>query len=126
MIPGQGFAFKRKQKFKHDYNKLKHKERKSKAPVSRDVYTEEKYPEHLKHLYMAEEEKLKNEAWTHRLNRSKLRMREQKSEEEEEQGDEDAPADTCQTDSADPGASGRAEMTDSVAGDQEPAAVKER
>lgn len=70
---GQGFAFKRKQKAKHEYNRLLRKEKK-KNTVTPKMYKEE-YPEHLKHLYLAEEEKLKNEAWTNRVNRSKLRMK---------------------------------------------------
>ncbi|KAL7828080.1 hypothetical protein AOLI_G00312320 [Acnodon oligacanthus] len=55
---GQGFAFKRKQKIQHEYNKLLRKERRrrqdSKAPMT-------DFPEHLKHLYMAEQERLDKE-----------------------------------------------------------------
>ncbi|CAG01908.1 unnamed protein product, partial [Tetraodon nigroviridis] len=121
---GQGFAFKRKQKIKHDYNKLLHKERKKKnQPESKNLYTEERYPEHLRHLYVAEAEKLKDEAWTHRLNRSKQRMRAHEGAEDEgENADEDAAA-VCQRDSADAEASGGSELADSVAGNQEPAAA---
>lgn len=124
MTSGQGFAFKRKQKFKHDYNKLLHKERKKKKqPESKNLYREETYPEHLKHLYVAEAEKLKNEAWTHRLNRSKQRMRvHERAQEEGENADEDAAA-ACQRDSADAEASEGSELADSVAGNQEPAAA---
>lgn len=126
MISGQGFAYRRKQKFKHDYNKLLHKERKKKnQPESKNLYTEERYPEHLRHLYVAEAEKLRNEAWTHRLNRSKQRMRvHERSEEEGENADEDAAA--CQRDSADAEASGGSELADSVAGNQEPAATAQK
>lgn len=51
------------------------------------LYKDE-YPEHLKHLYMAEEEKLKKEAWENRVNRTKLRKKEQVTKEENED-DED-------------------------------------
>ncbi|CAL1568595.1 unnamed protein product [Knipowitschia caucasica] len=70
---GQGFAFRRKQKAKYEYVKLLRKEKKKNA-VSTNMYKDE-YPEHLKHLYLAEKEKLKQEAWTNRMNRSKLRMK---------------------------------------------------
>ncbi|KAJ4924685.1 hypothetical protein JOQ06_003637 [Pogonophryne albipinna] len=69
---GQGFALKRKEKVKHEYNKLLRKE-KRRTPASKALYKEE-YPEHLRHLYVAEAEKLRNEAWTHRLNRTKQRL----------------------------------------------------
>lgn len=127
VITGQGFAFKRKQKLKHDYNKFLHKERKKKnQPQSKNLYTEEKYPEHLKHLYVAEAEKLKNEAWTHRLNRSKQRMRvHEQAVEEVEDADEDAAA-ACKRDSADVEASGGSDLADSVAGNEEPAAAAKK
>lgn len=129
VMTGQGFAFRRKQKLKHDYNKFLHKERKKKnQPQSKNLYTEERYPEHLRHLYVAEAEKLKNEAWTHRLNRSKQRMRvHEQAEEEVGDVDEDAAA-ACKRDSADVEASGGSDLADSVAGNQEPAeaAQKER
>ncbi|KAF3859218.1 hypothetical protein F7725_021617 [Dissostichus mawsoni] len=81
---GQGFALKRKEKVKHEYNKLLRKE-KRRTPASKALYKEE-YPEHLRHLYVAEAEKLRNEAWTHRLNRTKQRLR------KEETAEDDAPA----------------------------------
>ncbi len=117
---GQGFALKRKQKVKHEYNKLLRRERK-KNPESKQLYKEE-YPEHLRHLYVAEAEKLKNEAWINRMNRSKLRMKGQ--EKGEESGDNDA----HQNEAADPdpGVTGGSEMTDSVAGNPEPTAASEK
>ncbi|XP_061662595.1 thyroid transcription factor 1-associated protein 26 homolog [Syngnathoides biaculeatus] len=79
---GQGFAFKRKEKLKHDYNKLMRKEKKKEnTHTSLSSLYRETYPEHLKHLYLAEAEKLKNESWTNRVNRSKLRMKVQDREE---------------------------------------------
>lgn len=124
---GQGFAFYRKEKVKHEYNRLLRKERK-KAPVSESLYKEE-YPEHLKHLYVAEAEKLRNEAWTNRMNRMKSRMKGQDKEtdlkpESDETG-ADAPG---QGVAAVPKASGTSEPTDSLPGDGEPAATpgKER
>ncbi|RVE56741.1 hypothetical protein OJAV_G00223940 [Oryzias javanicus] len=83
---GQGFALKRKQKVKYEYNKLLKKEKK-RNPDSKMLYKEE-YPEHLKHLYMAEEEKLKKEARENRVNRTKHRMQGQGTRDENE-ADED-------------------------------------
>ncbi|KAM4711707.1 thyroid transcription factor 1-associated protein 26 homolog [Anableps anableps] len=104
---GQGFAFKKKQKVKHEYNKLLRRERK-KNPKAGVVYKEE-YPEHLKHLYLAEAEQLRKEAWANRVNRSKLRMRGQLKD-----GDEND-ADVADTD-----LTGGSELMDSVSGNPEP------
>ncbi|XP_061570532.1 thyroid transcription factor 1-associated protein 26 homolog [Cololabis saira] len=89
---GQGFAFQRKQKVQHEYNKLLRHEKKKKKPETRVVYKDE-YPEHLKHLYLAEAEQLRKDAWTHRVNRSKMRMQKQEKETEEAgtEADEDVP-----------------------------------
>ncbi|XP_070709700.1 thyroid transcription factor 1-associated protein 26 homolog [Pempheris klunzingeri] len=113
---GQGFAFKRKEKVKHEYSKLLRKERK-KTPESKQLYKEE-YPEHLRHLYMAEAEKLKKEAWTNRMNRSKLRMKGQ--ERGEERGEKDEAADSGSE------ITGGSELTDSVAENPEHTAVPEK
>lgn len=110
---GQGFALKRKQKVKHEYNRLLRKEKKKK-PESKQLYKEE-YPEHLRHLYMAEAEKLKNEAWTNRMNRSKMRMKGQEKTEDAELQSEAADPDP------DPEVTSGAELTDSV--NPEPAAA---
>ncbi|XP_044041497.1 thyroid transcription factor 1-associated protein 26 homolog isoform X1 [Siniperca chuatsi] len=119
---GQGFALKRKQKVKHEYNKLLRKEKK-KNPESKPLY-EDEYPEHLRHLYMAEAEQLKNAAWTNRMNRSKQRMKGQ--EKGEERGENDAAA--CQSEAADPDpeVTGGSELTDSVTGNPEPTAASEK
>uniref|UniRef100_A0A7N8X5A2 Coiled-coil domain containing 59 n=1 Tax=Mastacembelus armatus TaxID=205130 RepID=A0A7N8X5A2_9TELE len=101
---GQGFAFKRKQRVKHEYNKLLRKEKKKKSTESKLVYMEE-YPEHLRHLYVAEAEKLKQEAWANRLNRTKLRMK---------SADQD------------PEVTGASEMTDSGTGIPDPTATSEK
>ncbi|XP_061523731.1 thyroid transcription factor 1-associated protein 26 homolog [Phycodurus eques] len=80
---GQGFAFKRKEKVKHEYNKLVRKEKKKQnMQTSSSSLYRETYPEHLKHLYVAEAEKLKNESWANRVNRAKLRMKGQDREED--------------------------------------------
>ncbi|KAM9328799.1 thyroid transcription factor 1-associated protein 26 homolog [Pholidichthys leucotaenia] len=90
---GQGFAFKKKQRVKHEYNKLLRKERKKNHhQVSTQLYNE-KYPEHLRHLYVAEAERLKSDAWTNRVNRSKLRV---KGKEMEMAQDDDDDGDTEQ------------------------------
>ncbi|XP_074481159.1 thyroid transcription factor 1-associated protein 26 homolog [Sebastes fasciatus] len=123
---GQGFAFKRKQKVQHEYNKLLRKERKKKNnPESKALYKEE-YPEHLRHLYVAEAQKLRDEAWTNRLNRSMLRMKGQ----EEKRGDDDAAATEAAAEAADPDPDpevpGGSEPTDSGTGNPEPTAAAEQ
>ncbi|NXR49967.1 TAP26 protein, partial [Hippolais icterina] len=54
---GRGFAFRRKQKIERQYRKLLQKRRQVHSQQG-DQFTDT-YPEHLKHLYLAEEEKLK-------------------------------------------------------------------
>ncbi|NXI56981.1 TAP26 protein, partial [Chloroceryle aenea] len=54
---GRGFAFRRKQKIERQYRKLLKKRRK--VPSQQDDQFTDIYPEHLKHLYLAEEEMLK-------------------------------------------------------------------
>nr|XP_004650591.1 thyroid transcription factor 1-associated protein 26 [Jaculus jaculus] len=54
---GQGFAFRRKLKIQQNYKKLQWKIKK--APTSQESQFTDHYPEHLKHLYLAEEERLK-------------------------------------------------------------------
>ncbi|KAM6435968.1 thyroid transcription factor 1-associated protein 26 [Liasis olivaceus] len=56
---GQGFAIWRKQKIQRDYKKLLKKERNVNSQ-NNVGYTED-YPEHLKHLYLAEEEMLQKQ-----------------------------------------------------------------
>ncbi|XP_063178921.1 thyroid transcription factor 1-associated protein 26 [Chroicocephalus ridibundus] len=53
---GRGFAFRRKQKVERQYRKLLKKRRKVRSQQD-DQFTDT-YPEHLKHLYLAEEEKM--------------------------------------------------------------------
>ncbi|NXS40477.1 TAP26 protein, partial [Balaeniceps rex] len=56
---GRGFAFRRKQKIERQYRKLLKKGRK--VHSQQDNQFTDTYPEHLKHLYLAEEERLKEE-----------------------------------------------------------------
>ncbi|KAM3859048.1 thyroid transcription factor 1-associated protein 26 homolog [Diretmus argenteus] len=107
---GQGFAFKRKQKVQHEYNKLLRRE-KRKNPESKPLYKEE-YPEHLRHLYVAEAEKLKNEAWTNRVNRSKWRMRGREEDESEDRAVSDAAADQAAVADPDPDPAAVPDVTD--------------
>ncbi|XP_048877412.1 thyroid transcription factor 1-associated protein 26 homolog [Brienomyrus brachyistius] len=65
---GQGFAFKRKQKMQYEYKKLLRKERLTSRTKTQ---FQDQYPDHLKHLYLAEAEKLKNEEEMNRLKRRK-------------------------------------------------------
>ncbi|NXN38743.1 TAP26 protein, partial [Rhinoptilus africanus] len=53
---GRGFAFQRRQKVERQYRKLLKKRRKVHSQQD-DQFTDT-YPEHLKHLYLAEEEKM--------------------------------------------------------------------
>ncbi|NXL93868.1 TAP26 protein, partial [Alectura lathami] len=59
VFSGQGFAFHRKQKIERKYRKLLRKEQKIHS--ARDNQFTDTYPEHLKHLYLAEEERLKKQ-----------------------------------------------------------------
>ncbi|NXE33062.1 TAP26 protein, partial [Ptilorrhoa leucosticta] len=54
---GRGFAFRRKQKIERQYRKVLKKGRQ--VHSQQDNQFIDTYPEHLKHLYLAEEEKLK-------------------------------------------------------------------
>lgn len=73
---------------------------------------------------MAEAEKLRNEAWTNRMNRSKLRMKGQEKGAEMGENDDDA---ARRSEAADPEVTGGSELTDSVAGTSEsPAAASEK
>ncbi|NXD73067.1 TAP26 protein, partial [Eolophus roseicapillus] len=56
---GRGFAFRRKQKIKRQYRKLLRKGKK--VHSQQDNQFTDTYPEHLKHLYLAEEEMLKKQ-----------------------------------------------------------------
>ncbi|XP_028809580.1 thyroid transcription factor 1-associated protein 26 homolog [Denticeps clupeoides] len=71
---GQGFAFKRKQKVRHEYNKILRGQRKGRRGVAPTQTGG--YPEHLKHLYLAEEEKLQHEEQANRLRRLRGRTAE--------------------------------------------------
>ncbi|NXC38668.1 TAP26 protein, partial [Penelope pileata] len=62
VISGRGFAFQRRQKVERKYRKLLKKEQKNHLPRE-DQFTDT-YPEHLKHLYLAEEERLRKQKQT--------------------------------------------------------------
>lgn len=108
LFSGHGFAFQRKQKVKYEYNKLLRQEKKRRNPGSQSLY-EERYPENLKHLYMAEAQKLKSEAWANRLNRSKMRMK--GKEEGEKREEEESAAPSCEAAEADTEMAGGSEPT---------------
>ncbi|NXG01597.1 TAP26 protein, partial [Sakesphorus luctuosus] len=59
---GRGFAFRRKQKIERQYRKFLKKGRK--VHSQKDDQFTDTYPEHLKHLYLAEEERLKKRCRT--------------------------------------------------------------
>ena len=79
---GQGFAFKRKEKVRHEYNKLLRKERK-KNQASK-VQLEEKYPEHLRHLYLTEKERLDEEEQEKKKKRCEGRALDKETESDDE------------------------------------------
>ncbi|XP_027961272.1 thyroid transcription factor 1-associated protein 26 [Eumetopias jubatus] len=83
---GQGFAFRRKLKIQQNYKKLLWKEKK--AQTSQESQFTDRYPEHLKHLYLAEEKRL----------RKQLRKVEQPLS--EEQADQPLPKEQCDIDQA--------------------------
>ncbi|XP_062373739.1 thyroid transcription factor 1-associated protein 26 homolog [Sardina pilchardus] len=78
---GLGFAFKRREKVKHEYNKLRRKQRKNKE-VEKNVT--DKYPEHLQHLYLAEEERQRHEELKRRHGRTERTTASMGKEEEED------------------------------------------
>ncbi|NWR52742.1 TAP26 protein, partial [Regulus satrapa] len=57
LLSGRGFAFRRKQKIQQQYRRFLKKRRQVQS--QRDDQFTDTYPEHLKHLYLAEEERLK-------------------------------------------------------------------
>ncbi|XP_072915729.1 thyroid transcription factor 1-associated protein 26 homolog isoform X1 [Hemitrygon akajei] len=57
---GKGFAFQQKAKIKHQYKKILRKEKRAQHP--QDVEYADNYPDHLRHLYLAEEELLKKQS----------------------------------------------------------------
>ncbi|XP_012297507.2 thyroid transcription factor 1-associated protein 26 [Aotus nancymaae] len=56
---GQGFAFRRKLRIQKSYKKLLRKEKK--AQTSLESQFTDRYPDNLKHLYLAEEERLRKQ-----------------------------------------------------------------
>ncbi|XP_005374455.1 PREDICTED: thyroid transcription factor 1-associated protein 26 [Chinchilla lanigera] len=56
---GQGFAFRRKLKIQQNYKKLLWKQKKTRT-AQESQFTDQ-YPDHLKHLYLAEEERLRKQ-----------------------------------------------------------------
>uniref|UniRef100_A0A4W4HP28 Thyroid transcription factor 1-associated protein 26 n=1 Tax=Electrophorus electricus TaxID=8005 RepID=A0A4W4HP28_ELEEL len=74
-----GFAFKRRQQIKQEYRKLLRKE-KWRMQDSKAQLTEE-YPAHLKHLYLAEQQRLDEEEQMKRIHRRKGRTVEPEEEE---------------------------------------------
>ncbi|XP_067284229.1 thyroid transcription factor 1-associated protein 26 homolog [Pseudorasbora parva] len=83
LTEGQGFAFKRKEKVRHEYNKLLRKERKKKQASK--VQLEEKYPEHLRHLYLAESVRLDEEEQEKKKKRCEGRALDKETEADDEQ-----------------------------------------
>lgn len=127
MSTGQGFAFKRKEKARHEYNRLLRKEKRRINTDSKIQYKDE-YPEHLRHLYLAEAEKLKQEAWSNRLNRSKLRVRDQEQVQERSESEAAAAAEHSEAAGTDTTVIGGSEpsTTDVKDSDQTASPDKER
>lgn len=91
---GQGFAFRRKLKIQQNYKKLLW--RKKATPTSQDSQFTDKYPDHLKHLYLAEEERLRKQL--KKVHPSLLERADQPPS--EEQVDRPLPEEPCSTDQA--------------------------
>lgn len=83
MSIGKGFAFQRKQKVQQEYKKLLRKE-KCRMKDSKPKL-EDEYPEHLRHLYMAEQQKMNEEEQLNKDRRRKGRSGDVGGEEEEEE-----------------------------------------
>ncbi|XP_055972361.1 thyroid transcription factor 1-associated protein 26 [Sorex fumeus] len=85
---GQGFAFRRKLKIQKNYRKLIRKEKK--AQTSQESQFTDRYPDHLKHLYLAEEERLRKER----------RLRKVGQSSSQEQASQVLPEEECNSDQA--------------------------
>ncbi|XP_019510702.1 PREDICTED: thyroid transcription factor 1-associated protein 26 [Hipposideros armiger] len=83
---GQGFAFRRKLKIQQNYRKLLWREKK--AQSSQESQFRDRYPDHLKHLYLAEEERLRKQ------------LRKVNQPVSEEQANQDLPEEECNSDQA--------------------------
>ncbi|XP_003783538.2 thyroid transcription factor 1-associated protein 26 isoform X2 [Otolemur garnettii] len=83
---GQGFAFQRKLKIQQNYKKLLWRQKKTET--SQESQFKDRYPDHLKHLYLAEEERLKKQ---------KRKVNQPLSE---KQVDQPLPKEQCSTDQA--------------------------
>ncbi|XP_007126506.1 thyroid transcription factor 1-associated protein 26 [Physeter macrocephalus] len=91
---GQGFAFRRKLKIQQNYKKLIWREKKAKT--SRESQFTDRYPDHLKHLYLAEEERLRKQL--RKADQSLLEQVDQPLS--EEQVDQPLPEEQCSIDQA--------------------------
>lgn len=91
---GQGFAFRRKLKIQQNYKKLIWREKKAKT--SRESQFTDRYPDHLKHLYLAEEERLRKQL--RKADQSLLEQVDQPLS--EEQVDQPLSEEQCSTDQA--------------------------
>lgn len=67
---GLGFAFKRKEKVKHEYNKLRRKQHQRKTD---QTFLTDRYPQHLEHLYLAEEQRQREEELKKKHDRTEKR-----------------------------------------------------
>ncbi|XP_057597591.1 thyroid transcription factor 1-associated protein 26 [Hippopotamus amphibius kiboko] len=90
---GQGFAFRRKLKIQQNYKKLIWREKK--AQTSRESQFTDRYPDHLKHLYLAEEERLRKQ-----LRKADQSLVEQIDQPLSEEVDQPLPEEQCSTDQA--------------------------
>ncbi|XP_036999328.2 thyroid transcription factor 1-associated protein 26 [Artibeus jamaicensis] len=82
---GQGFAFQRKLKIQQNYKKLLWREKK--VQTSQDSQFTDRYPDHLKHLYLAEEKRLR-------------KQRRKVNQPLSKQGNQASPAEQCNVDQA--------------------------
>lgn len=124
---GQGFAFKRKQKVQHEYNKLLRKERRGKPEAKTLALYKDEYPEHLRHLYMAEAEQLRNEVQMNRIKRSHFRMCGNVNPEDGAKDIKENPTPSDQAASSEPEVNAEVseEQTEAASAPTEPTVIKE-
>ncbi|XP_006871904.1 PREDICTED: thyroid transcription factor 1-associated protein 26-like [Chrysochloris asiatica] len=94
---GQGFALRRKLKIQQSYKKLLWK--KKKAETLQESQFTDRYPDHLKHLYLAEEERLRKQ-----IRKSHQPLPEEQTDQPlpEEQTDQPLPKEQCNIDQPQP------------------------
>ncbi|XP_037369820.1 thyroid transcription factor 1-associated protein 26 [Talpa occidentalis] len=95
---GQGFAFRRKLKIQQNYKKLLWREKK--AQTAQESQFTDRYPDHLKHLYLAEEKRLRKQV--RKVDQSRSEQINQTLPEEQCSFDQTLSEEHCSTDQSQP------------------------